>query len=101
MQHLLKFSYNITLKLLDRGWSEWFGSQGLSSFFLKLSFLPISLQTGYVYHYVIFMMLGIFVSFILIFSFPIFLGFIAFINAVALLVISLYEKEIIEIENKI
>lgn len=103
MQHLLKFSYNITLKLLDRGWSEWFGSQGLSSFFLKLSFLQISLQTGYVYHYVIFMMLGIFVSFILIFSFPIFLGFIAFINGVALLVISLYEKEIIEIEieNKI
>ena len=55
---LLSFGYNISFKLLDRGFIEYFGPLGLVRILNKLTSSVNSLQTGYIYHYIYVMVLG-------------------------------------------
>jgi hypothetical protein len=56
---VLRFSYYIGLKLIDRGALEYFGPFGIvnvvRSFALKIS----RLQTGYIFNYIVFMIMAL------------------------------------------
>ena len=58
-QFLFKFGYNVSYKIIDRGVFEIFGPMGLSSSILKKSSLISNLQTGYLYHITLTMLIGI------------------------------------------
>ena len=57
-QFFFKFGYNISYKIIDRGIFEIFGPMGLSRSILKKSFLISGLQTGYLYHITLIMLIG-------------------------------------------
>lgn len=63
-QNILKMSYNITYKLIDKGIIEFFGPNGFIYLFSNWSKQIIQIQTGYIYHYsfLIFLSLIIFIS---------------------------------------
>merc|ERR1711916_404486 len=56
---LLKFGYEISFKLLDRGFIEVIGPNGISRGILALSQRVSKLQTGLVYHYSFLMLIGL------------------------------------------
>jgi len=64
-QNLLFIGYNITYKNFDKGFIEFFGPEGISSLILKQSRFINKLQTGYIYHYILLIVIGL-VSFLLI-----------------------------------
>lgn len=53
------FGYEISFKLLDRGFIEIIGPLGFVRFFSKLSKFINNLNTGYIYHYAFFFILGL------------------------------------------
>jgi len=57
-QFFFAFGYNISYKIIDRGIFEIFGPMGLSSSVLKKSSLIAGLQTGYLYHTTLTMLIG-------------------------------------------
>tara|TARA_B110000908_G_scaffold144350_1_gene173873 strand:- start:1201 stop:3213 length:2013 start_codon:yes stop_codon:yes gene_type:complete len=57
-QFFFKFGYNISYKIIDRGIFEIFGPMGLSRSVLNKSILISSLQTGYLYHITLIMLVG-------------------------------------------
>jgi NADH-ubiquinone oxidoreductase chain 5 len=59
---LLKFAYNITFSLLDKGLLEIFGPTGLSFISFRVAFELKKLQIGRVYYYSYFMIMFLFLS---------------------------------------
>jgi len=57
-QNLLSFGYHISYKTIDRGLIEIFGPMGLSTLVLNKANLMRSLQTGFIYHYAFFILIG-------------------------------------------
>ena len=57
-QIALKFSYRISYKIIDRGIIEILGPLGLSEIILKKSNFLFSLQTGFIYHYTLLILIG-------------------------------------------
>jgi NADH-ubiquinone oxidoreductase chain 5 len=57
-QFFFKFGYSISYKIIDRGIFEIIGPMGFSSLIVKKSFLINKLQTGYIYHYTLIILVG-------------------------------------------
>ena len=64
-QNLLNFGYNFTYKSIDRGLIESLGPFGLSTVVLNQVNQNRLFQSGFVYHYSLILVLGIFVIFLL------------------------------------
>jgi proton-translocating NADH-quinone oxidoreductase chain L len=58
-QKILNISYNITYKLIDKGFIEFFGPYGLLYLFSNWSKKITYLQTGYIYHYSLLIFLSV------------------------------------------
>jgi NADH-ubiquinone oxidoreductase chain 5 len=58
-QFFMKFGYNITYKIIDRGFFEMFGPTGLSIVVSAKSYYLTKLQTTYIYHYTLLVLIGI------------------------------------------
>lgn len=68
-QYMLKIGYNYSYKMIDKGLIEMFGPYGFVTIFSFLSQQFILLQTGYVYHYSLLILIStIFLISILFFS---------------------------------
>nr|YP_001165399.1 NADH dehydrogenase subunit 5 [Phytophthora sojae]ABG54060.1 NADH dehydrogenase subunit 5 [Phytophthora sojae] len=57
-QYILKIGYNVTYKMIDKGLIEMCGPYGLTTIFSFLSQRIILLQTGYIYHYSLMMLIS-------------------------------------------
>jgi proton-translocating NADH-quinone oxidoreductase chain L len=57
-QYILKVGYNVTYKMIDKGLIEMCGPYGLTTIFSFLSQKIILLQTGYIYHYSLLMLIS-------------------------------------------
>jgi NADH-ubiquinone oxidoreductase chain 5 len=57
-QYILKVGYNVTYKMVDKGLIEMCGPYGLTTIFSFLSQRIILLQTGYIYHYSLLMLIS-------------------------------------------
>lgn len=57
-QNLLKFGYRISYKIIDRGMIEIFGPLGLSSIITKKAKYLYNLQSGFLYHYTLILLIG-------------------------------------------
>nr|YP_010507793.1 NADH dehydrogenase subunit 5 [Phytophthora hedraiandra]UXG55891.1 NADH dehydrogenase subunit 5 [Phytophthora hedraiandra] len=57
-QYILKIGYNVTYKMIDKGLIEICGPYGLTAIFSFLSQKIILLQTGYIYHYSLLMLIS-------------------------------------------
>nr|DAZ88482.1 TPA_asm: NADH dehydrogenase subunit 5 [Phytophthora nicotianae P1976] len=57
-QYILKIGYNFTYKMIDKGLIEMCGPYGLTTIFSFLSQQIILLQTGYIYHYSLLMLIS-------------------------------------------
>nr|YP_010394084.1 NADH dehydrogenase subunit 5 [Phytophthora cactorum]DAZ88092.1 TPA_asm: NADH dehydrogenase subunit 5 [Phytophthora cactorum] len=57
-QYILKIGYNVTYKMIDKGLIEICGPYGLTTIFSFLSQKIILLQTGYIYHYSLLMLIS-------------------------------------------
>lgn len=82
---LLLFGYNISFKLLDRGFIEFFGPLTVVRVINLLSLTLNKLQSGFIYNYIYLMLLS-FVIFSLIFIF----NFLFYINIKLLLILIVY-----------
>ena len=58
-QHILKISYNFSYKIIDKGLIEMCGPYGFSVLFSFLSQQISLFQTGYIYHYSLFLLIGV------------------------------------------
>lgn len=61
IQPTLKFGYHISFKLIDRGFIEIFGPLGLVRIFSQISKSINKMQTGFIYHYASYMVVGMIV----------------------------------------
>ncbi len=59
-QNILKYSYFITYKLIDKGFLEIFGPYGITNFIYKLSLSLSKIQTGFLFNYTFFILMGSF-----------------------------------------
>jgi hypothetical protein len=57
-QVLFKFGYNISYKIIDRGIFEIFGPLGLSTAISKKAFIVTKLQSSFIYHYTLLILIG-------------------------------------------
>nr|YP_010507717.1 NADH dehydrogenase subunit 5 [Phytophthora botryosa]UXG55814.1 NADH dehydrogenase subunit 5 [Phytophthora botryosa] len=57
-QYILQIGYNVTYKMIDKGLIEICGPYGLTTIFSFLSQRIILLQTGYIYHYSLLMLIS-------------------------------------------
>nr|YP_010394870.1 NADH dehydrogenase subunit 5 [Phytophthora plurivora]UXG55735.1 NADH dehydrogenase subunit 5 [Phytophthora plurivora]DAZ89307.1 TPA_asm: NADH dehydrogenase subunit 5 [Phytophthora plurivora] len=57
-QYILQIGYNVTYKMIDKGLIEICGPYGLTTIFAFLSQRIILLQTGYIYHYSLLILIG-------------------------------------------
>nr|YP_010394752.1 NADH dehydrogenase subunit 5 [Phytophthora tubulina]DAZ89189.1 TPA_asm: NADH dehydrogenase subunit 5 [Phytophthora tubulina] len=57
-QYILQIGYNVTYKMIDKGLIEMCGPYGLTTIFSFLSQKIILLQTGYIYHYSLLMLIS-------------------------------------------
>nr|YP_010117863.1 NADH dehydrogenase subunit 5 [Phytophthora castaneae]QPN53835.1 NADH dehydrogenase subunit 5 [Phytophthora castaneae] len=57
-QYILQIGYNVTYKMIDKGLIEMCGPYGLTTIFAFLSQRIILLQTGYIYHYSLLMLIS-------------------------------------------
>lgn len=57
-QYILKIGYDVTYKMIDKGLIEMCGPYGLTTIFSFLSQKIILLQTGYIYHYSLLMLIS-------------------------------------------
>ena len=64
-QNLLETGYKLTYKIIDRGIIELFGPLGLSTIIKKNAKQFSNLQSGYIYHYTLLMLVSIIVIFAL------------------------------------
>uniref|UniRef100_UPI0030029966 NADH dehydrogenase subunit 5 n=1 Tax=Cocconeiopsis kantsiensis TaxID=3082010 RepID=UPI0030029966 len=85
-QFFFKFGYSVSYKFVDRGVFELLGPTGLSNSALKISTNFHKMQTGYIYHYTLLILIGV-SSF---FGFKILLGLIGIIFDFRLLLIFLF-----------
>ena len=83
-QSLLSFSFHVSYKVFDRGFAEIFGPMGISHFVSYKATILRGIQSGFVYHYAFFLLIGIILLF-LIFQFNYFLGFLIDFRLVVLL----------------
>ena len=58
-QYILQIGYNFTYKMIDKGLIEMCGPYGLTTIFAFLSQKIILLQTGYIYHYSLLMLISV------------------------------------------
>lgn len=58
-QYILQIGYNFTYKMMDKGLIEMCGPYGLTTIFAFLSQKIILLQTGYIYHYSLLMLISV------------------------------------------
>lgn len=67
IRYVFKFSYNITYKIIDKGFLEIFGPYGITYIINNLTLKTNKMQTGYIYHYIgyIFITLIIFIFIVL------------------------------------
>jgi NADH-ubiquinone oxidoreductase chain 5 len=68
-QPVLNFGYKISFKLIDRGFIELLGPLGLTRFFSNLSFYVNSIQSGYIFEYAAFIVIGVILFLGLLFNF--------------------------------
>jgi NADH-ubiquinone oxidoreductase chain 5 len=64
-QFFFKFGYSISYKFIDRGIFEILGPTGLSMTALKIGFNLHKMQTGFIYHYTLIILLGITLIFVI------------------------------------
>ena len=57
-QFFFSFGYNVSYKIIDRGIIEIFGPMGLSGVISKKAFYIVKLQSNYIYHYTLLVLLG-------------------------------------------
>ena len=57
-QYVLKIGYNVTYKMVDKGLIEICGPYGLTTIFTLLSQKIVLLQTGYIFHYSLLMLIS-------------------------------------------
>nr|YP_009547901.1 NADH dehydrogenase subunit 5 [Bremia lactucae]AZL92953.1 NADH dehydrogenase subunit 5 [Bremia lactucae] len=57
-QYILKIGYNVTYKMVDKGLIEICGPYGLTTIFTVLSQKIVLLQTGYIFHYSLLMLIS-------------------------------------------
>jgi len=57
-QNLLKFGYRVSYKIIDRGIIEIFGPLGLSTIINKKAKYLYNLQSGFLYHYTLILLIG-------------------------------------------
>ncbi|KAG2520255.1 hypothetical protein JM18_006725 [Phytophthora kernoviae] len=57
-QYILKIGYDVTYKMIDKGLIEMCGPYGLTTIFSFLSQKIILIQTGYIYHYSLLMLIS-------------------------------------------
>lgn len=62
-QFLFKFGYSISYKFVDRGIFEILGPTGLSNLALKIGTNLHKMQTGFIYHYTLLILIGVTVLF--------------------------------------
>ena len=75
-QYILKIGYNYSYKMIDKGLIEMFGPYGLVTIFSFLSQQIVLLQTGYIYHYSLLILIStIFLINVLFFSLPFYFNF--------------------------
>jgi proton-translocating NADH-quinone oxidoreductase chain L len=67
-QHILKTGYTVTYKMFDKGLFELCGPYGLISLFSFISQILIKLQTGFIYHYSLMILLSILLLIIILFA---------------------------------
>jgi NADH-ubiquinone oxidoreductase chain 5 len=67
IQNIINFGYHISYKSIDRGIIEILGPFGVSNLIFSLAFNLNKLHTGYIYHYVIYMIFNLIFIVILIF----------------------------------
>lgn len=58
-QYILKIGYNVTYKMIDKGLIEMCGPYGLISIFSFLSQQIVSIQTGFIYHYSLLILISV------------------------------------------
>ena len=58
VQNLLFFGFHISYKVIDRGIIEIFGPRGVSNFVITNANLLRNFQTGFIYHYALFIFIG-------------------------------------------
>ncbi|RLN53948.1 hypothetical protein BBP00_00009132 [Phytophthora kernoviae] len=76
-QYILKIGYDVTYKMIDKGLIEMCGPYGLTTIFSFLSQKIILIQTGYIYHYSLLMLIStIFLINIIFFSISFFFNVI-------------------------
>jgi len=79
-QYILKIGYNVTYKMVDKGLIEMCGPYGLITIFSFLSRQVVLLQTGYIYHYSLLILIStIFLINIIFFSLLFYFNFIIII----------------------
>jgi proton-translocating NADH-quinone oxidoreductase chain L len=87
-QYILQIGYNLTYKMVDKGLIEMCGPYGLVSIFSFLSQQIILLQTGYIYHYSLLILIcTIFLINLLFFSFLIYFNFLIILLLFLILII--------------
>jgi NADH-ubiquinone oxidoreductase chain 5 len=75
-QHALKIGYNYSYKMVDKGLIEMFGPYGLVTIFSYLSQHFVLLQTGYIYHYSLLILISsIFLLNIMFFSLTVYINY--------------------------
>lgn len=75
-QYILKIGYNYSYKMIDKGLIEMFGPYGLVTIFSFLSQQIVLLQTGYIYHYSLLILIStIFLINVLFFSLTFYFNF--------------------------
>merc|ERR1711957_512391 len=57
-QFFFSFGYNVSYKIIDRGIIEIFGPMGLSGVISTKAFYVVKLQSSYIYHYTLLILLG-------------------------------------------
>lgn len=76
VKSLFYFGYNISFKIIDRGFIEIIGPYGLTIIFSNLSKKFSKFQTGYVYHYTFILFIGVtFFIFFALFNYFFFIDF--------------------------
>jgi NADH-ubiquinone oxidoreductase chain 5 len=88
-QQLLMFSYFFAYKNLDRGFIELFGPTSVTDILYNTTMFVKNVQSGYIYHYVNFFILGLFCIILFVIGFSVILTKIIFIlNLIFMLLLS-------------
>jgi hypothetical protein len=77
VRYFLSFCYFVSFKLIDRGFLEFFGNSSIVFFSKKFSLFFVKLHTGYIFHYIFFIIvsLSLFILFCFCFYFLFFFSY--------------------------